>query len=75
MNEKSKNIGAIWKGTKRNGEEYLYGSITVDDKPVRFVAFVNSYQEGKRPHYHIFPERPRIKSPDDHYDEPEDLPF
>lgn len=47
---KNNKVGAIWRGTAKNGAEYL--TITIGDK--KYVAFLNGYKNSpNQPDYNI----------------------
>ena len=47
-------IGGLWINTATNGNQYLSGSIKINEKDFRLLIFVNKHKKGKQPDYTVF---------------------
>lgn len=57
MADKEKDIGALWEKQGSSGT-YLSGSIEIDGKQIRIVAFKNGYKKAEnQPDWRIFPQK------------------
>jgi uncharacterized protein (DUF736 family) len=57
MAEKEKEIGALWEKQGSTGP-YFTGSIEIDGKQIRIVAFKNGYKKAdNQPDWRIFPQK------------------
>ena len=60
MDEKKKDIGAMWLHTAQSGTKYLSGVIEIDGVKHQIVMFKNNYKEQeKHPDYKIYPSTPK----------------
>ena len=56
MEQAKRNVGGVWKGTTKKGEDYLYIVLEgKDGRKFRYYAFVNQFKESdKQPDFNIF---------------------